>query len=528
MKDYYDGDPGPSVCYPQEEAVSDREYLPEESYGEAEELYYIDEAEDPLPEQVQPEQAPAPEKDRKRGFILISIGLFTLLFVGMIVYLGYFYLERADMYSASSYNSRRQGVKAGRFIRGDILSSDGVLLATTKTAEDGSDSRVYPVGSLFAHVVGYSTRGSMAAEALASASLMESHIPLGERIRAELSGTRLQGDTVVLTLDSRIQQAAYDALGDRRGAIVVIDTDTGRILAMVSKPDFDPNEINEIWDELISDESDSRLVNRAAQGKYPPGSTFKIVTTLEYIRENPDTWQDFSYECDSVYEAGDYSISCAKGISHGSEDIVTAFSKSCNGAFATLGRTLEIPALYRLCETLGFNDDIDIGLVAAQSTYSLEDDSSVWDVLQTSIGQGKTQVTPLFACMLSAAVANGGEMMTPYVTERIENADGKIVKEYQSTGKKRVMTEEEADILAEMMRAAVTDGTGSGAECVRGTAGKTGSAEWATGRETHSWFTGFAPYDDPKYAVCVLIEEGGSGSKAAAPAAGEVFEALFE
>ncbi len=342
---------------------------------------------------------------------MIVTVFFAVLFLGMIGYLIYFTYAESDQYVTNAYNSKRQNIYADRYIRGDILSSDGEILATT-LIEDEKELRYYPFGAVFAHVVGYSTQGSAGLESVAGSYLLSSHLnPILQMIN-QLQDKKSQGDTVVTTLDSRLQQAAYDALGDAQGAVVVLEVSTGKVLAMGSKPDYDPNQISEIWSDLIDEENgNSNLVNRATQGLYSPGSTFKILVALEYIRENPETYMDFSFNCDSVYEIGDYSIKCSKLTSHGIVDFVSAFAHSCNGAFATIGQTLDISSLYQLCEDMGYNRSLSISLLSNASKFNLTNDEFLWDVLQTSIGQGTTQITPLHNAMIAAAIANDGVMM---------------------------------------------------------------------------------------------------------------------
>ena len=483
------------------------------------------------PEGPEPPQRTLQDGDQKklRRDILIATYFFVLLFLGAIAYLGYFYAAKADGYKSVSYNSKRQSIYSLHYQRGDIISADGVTLATTLVDKEGVQTRSYPEGRKYAHVVGYSTRGYSAAESLAGSYLMGAHVNPLELAKNELTGTLTHGDNAYLTIRSDLQDAAYQALGDKNGAAVVMDVKTGKILAMVSKPDYDPNTIAEDWDKLVQDETSSVLVNRATQGKYPPGSTFKLITALEYLREQPEKAKDFTYVCDSEYEDGEYTIRCSKGISHGEVNLRKAFAKSCNGAFALIGSELDTEKLYDLCEDFGYNQDFSIGLVYSRSLYVMKEDPSRWDVLQTSIGQGQTLTTPMLNCMIAAAVANDGVMVTPCVLDRVENSYGKEVKSFSSAGSRRVMTTEEAETLQKMMRAVVTEGTGDDAEGENfSVAGKTGSAEWAKGKEPHAWFMGYAPYDDPQVAVCVLIEEGGSGGSAAAPAARSILEAYFK
>lgn len=462
--------------------------------------------------------------------IMMVTYFFVFLFVGIIGYLGYFTYVKADEYRTNEYNSKRQTIFADRFIRGDIVSSNGKTLATTTTDDDGNEVREYPYGSMFAHVVGYSTKGNTGIESLASSYLLNSSINPFVRAVYELRDKKSPGDTVVTTLDTRLQAAAYDALGDNKGAVVAINPKTGEILAMVSKPDYDPNEINDIWDELVdSDNKNSNLVNRATQGLYPPGSTFKVITALEYIRENPGTYSNFHFNCDSIYENGEYQIRCSHGVSHGEENLKEAFAASCNGAFASIGETLNFASMYQLCEDFGYNKQLPVNLLSNASKFTLKDSSSLWDVLQTSIGQGQTTITPLHNAMIAAAVANGGVMMEPYVLDHVENENGNVIRSFSPKTWRTVMTKDEADLLKDLMRAVVTDGTGSNAQGDGYTvAGKTGSAEWASGKDTHAWFIGFANVDDPEIAVSVIVEEGGSGGSVAAPVARAVFDAYYE
>ena len=253
--------------------------------------------------------------------ILFVTYIMVGLFVGLMGYFGYFLQVQSETVINNSYNARLDSF-SDRIIRGEILSNDGTVLAKTNVAEDGTEVREYPYGSLFAHVVGYSDQGKTGLESLANFYLLSSHMNLVEQAVNELSDAKNLGDQVVTTLDVGLQQAASDALGDRRGAVVVMEPDTGKILAMVSKPGFDPNQLSSQWESLISgDNTEAQLLNRAAQGVYPPGSTFKIVTLLEYIREHPDTWEGFAFDCDGSYEAGDYRISCYHGNAHGHQSL---------------------------------------------------------------------------------------------------------------------------------------------------------------------------------------------------------------
>ena len=334
---------------------------------------------------------------------------------------------------------------------------------------------------------------------------------------------------MVTTLDSRLQQTAYDLLGDRRGAVVVMEPDTGKILAMVSKPEYDPNTVAAQWERLTADEQgEARLLNRATQGLYAPGSTFKILTLLEYIREHPDDYENFHFDCDGTYENGEYQIRCYQGEAHGSQDLSQAFANSCNGAFASMGLELDLKQYADLADQLLYNQPLPLALPYNKSSYSMTEGADTWEVLQTAIGQGKTQVTPIHQLMVTSAIANGGTLMKPYVVDHLENAGGQTIKKFMPSAYGELLSASEAEQLTEYMRQVVETGTGSAVRTDAYTvAGKTGSAEFETGKETHAWFTGFAPAEDPKIAVTVIVEESGSGGRVAAPIARGIFDAYF-
>lgn len=472
------------------------------------------------------------KKDRPNPNPNKSILFFTYLMVGvfvcMIGYFGYFLQFQGETVINNSYNARLDRF-SDRMIRGELLSNDGRVLAKTETGEDGTEQRVYPYGSLFAHGVGYSDHGKTGLEALANFYLLTSHMNLAERTINELSGVKNIGDNVITTLDVDLQQTASDALGERKGAVVVMEPDTGKVLAMVSKPGFDPNTLGADWDRLISgDNTEAQLLNRASQGVYPPGSTFKILTILEYIREHPDTWQDFTFDCDGVYEWGDYTISCYHSNVHGHQNLEQAFANSCNGAFAALGMELDRGRFHDLAEQLLFNRELPLSLAYSKSSFTMNTEAEAWEILQTSIGQGNTQMTPMHNAMITAAIANGGILMKPYMVERVENAAGEEIRRFLPESYGNLMTAAEADTLAGLMRRVVTEGTGSAVRTDGySVAGKTGSAEFETGRETHAWFTGFAPAEDPQLVVTVIVEEAGSGGQVAAPVARSIFDTYF-
>lgn len=451
------------------------------------------------------------------------------LFVAMAGYMIRFVYKDADTYKNDSRNAKRMKQMEDRFLRGDIMAADETVLATTSVTEDGSERRSYPMGETFAHAVGYTGHGTTGIEGTANSYLQDSHTNPALRIVEALRGIKSSADSVITTLDVGLQQTAYNALSGHSGAIVVMEPGTGKVLAMVSRPGFDPNTLDEDWDVLTSESNtSSNLVNRATQGLYTPGSTFKVFTALEFLREYPYEYQNYTFNCDNIYEAGEYSIKCAHGVSHGNVDLSEAFAESCNGAFADVGQMLDFEAFYQTCEEAGFNTSLKTRVPIAKNQFVLDNNDSQWDVLQTSIGQGETQLTPMYNAMVASAVANGGTVMNPYIIDRVLSKYREKVASFGPSRLMTIMTQEEARVLKEYMDACVAYGTGDDAAGEGYHAyGKTGSAQTRSDRETNAWFIGWAEDSrDPerKVAVSIVVEEGGSGGSVAAPIAKEIFE----
>ncbi len=334
------------------------------------------------------------------------------------------------------------------------------------------------------------------------------------------NGYVLEGNTVVLSVDHRIQEKAYELLGERKGSIVVSDVNTGMIKAMVSYPNYNPAAIAENWDYLTTDEENTPLLNRASQGLYTPGSIFKIGIAQLLIDTNRS---DMTFECSGTNHFGNKTLRCYNETVHGHVDLRDAFKQSCNGFFAQAALNLTASRLVTQARNLGYNEDYDFPLEHSVSLFSLTEDSDNSELVDTGIGQGKTMVTPLHINMITAAAANGGTMYTPQIASALKSYSGKIIKEFQPEEMGTVMSEETAAALRELMRAVVTEGTGTPANSSQiAIAGKTGTAENGTDND-HIWFTCFAPYENPKYAVTVMLEYGGKSSKAT-PIAAELLE----
>ena len=453
---------------------------------------------------------------------------FSLIFVAMMGYYAYFVHTQGDEMINSSYNSR-QKLLAAKNYRGTIYSADMEKLAETVVLESGSEYRNYPYENLFAHVVGFSTKGKTGIEAMANSYLIKSNISLDAKVDNEVAGVKNPGDNVYTSLRTDLQQIASKSLGVSKGAIIVSNVKTGEILAMVSKPDFNPCTIVEDWDDYLEDENSSVLLNRATQGIYPPGSTFKIVTALAYLREHNGNYQDYYYNCAGSFRYGDSKIGCYHGAVHNGVDLIKSFAKSCNCSFANMGIELDRSVYHNTVMDLGFNRELPVDFNYNQSKLTVDDTVSGEDMIQISFGQGSVQMTPLHLHLITNAVANGGAYMKPMLINKVETAEGELVKEFKPQAYKAMMTKEEADTLTMLMTSVVEEGTASKLKGLEYTAaGKTGSAEYNKVKEdSHAWFTGFAPAEDPEISVTIIVERIGSGGDYAVPIAKRLFDAYF-
>ncbi len=446
-------------------------------------------------------------------------------------YLVYFTIVRAGTFVNSPYN-QRQDAFARDVIRGKITDQNGNVLAQTQVAEDGTETRDYPYGPLFSHVVGYydSDLGKTGLESVENFELLTSNAFFVEKIQNEFNDEKNQGDTVVTTLDAGLQQAASDALGDYRGAVIVMEADTGRILAMVSKPDFDPNEIRSNWDSLNTDETNSPLLNRATGGSYAPGSVFKTVTTLAYMRQYSN-YRSYTYDCTGSITVGDTTIPCAGGNVHGHEDLRSSFANSCNSSFVNIGLQLDVTKFRETAEDLLFNSQLPSVLDYTKSSFVLSEESPDSEIMMTAMGQGRTTVSPYHITLITQAVANGGTLMEPYLVDSVTNYTGTEVRRNVPKSYARLMSSEEASQLKEYMSAVVSEGTGatlSGRSY--SVAGKTGTAEYSTddSNRTHSWFTGFTNVDNPELVITVITEgsDGSTGGRAVS-IAGTILDSYY-
>lgn len=453
--------------------------------------------------------------------------VFVTLFLVMMGYIVYFNAFKGKEIINSPYN-KRQDAFADRIIRGKILDKDKNVLAETIVGEDGSETRNYPYGSLYSHVVGYASNGKSGLESEENFNLLTSNAFVLERIMNEFKDQKNIGDSVVTTLDTSLQQAAYNALGDSRGAVFVMEASTGKVLVMVSKPDFDPNAIPETWELLNGDNENSPLLNRVMQGQYAPGSTFKMITTLEYMREYPD-YGNYTYDCTGSISHQGVEIHCFNGNVHGTQNLAESFANSCNSSFCNIGLGLNVTSYRKTAKDLLFNTSLPRILPYSKGQFALDGKSTDAEKMMTAMGQGKTLVSPYHMALITAAVANGGTVMKPYLVSEITNHNGANVKKNMPEKYKTLMTAAEASQLKEYMAGVVQYGTGTYLNGENyNVAGKTGTAEYSSDKDkSHSWFVGFSNVENPELVVSVVVEGADDSGVKAVPIAKQILDTYY-
>lgn len=459
----------------------------------------------------------------------------TLITIAMLIVSGAYGLYSVSAYGnrwVSSARNTRYRTARSQVIPGDILDRNGVVVASS----DENGKRTYQSNTLsrssMVHLLG-DTEGNVAngIESFQANYLLGFETSLNERVNALLDGVQRKGDTVVITADSRLQTEIVEIFLNtsqtrgKCGAAVVMNYKTGEVLAMVSLPVYDPQNIT----DAIRNSSQHPYWNRALQSLMPPGSTFKIITAVAAL-ENLANAQNAVYTCTGATQVMDeYLITDYGNEQHGEISLAKAFRVSCNNAFAQTALVIGDSALRKTAENFGFNDNFLFrDLVVENSRYPTTNRNS-FEIAWSGVGQSQVAVTPLHLCMVSAAIANEGVMMEPRLLSRVQSPAGTVRTRTSSRVYRTACSKETAQIIDGYMKDVVKNGTGTRAKVDGLTiAGKTGSAEGSSNGVdvTHAWFTGYIDDDRYPYAVSVLVEEGGTGGSVAAPVAQQIFTYL--
>jgi peptidoglycan glycosyltransferase len=462
--------------------------------------------------------------------------LVVVMFLSLFVASSIIQVFQSDALASDGRNARARADQY-KIQRGQILLADGTVIATSKKSGDLYQwQRSYSHGSLYAPVTGYfpvngaptGIEGALN-DKLAGTSSNQTF----DRLQSIVTGQDPKGDSVQLTIDPKVQKAAWDALGKLRGAVVALDPKTGAVLAMVSKPSYDPNLIAEhdssalkAYDRLVK-ASPSPLVNRAIGGNLnPPGSTFKLVVSSAAFESGKYTeTSTFPSPTSLVLPGTSLTIQNSQGELCGTgpkATLKTALALSCNIPFAELGDQLGEQRIADMASKYGFGKSLSIPLTVTPSSYPSKMDRA--QLAMSAFGQWEDRATPMQMAMVSASIGNGGVLMKPDLVQKVLSPTLQTVEQMNPQQYAQPTSAKTASAITDMMVATI-DGVQ--------VAGKTGTAQNGSNDPYTLWFTGFAPAKDPKVAVAVVIENGGGlgqngyGNLLAAPIGKRVMEAVL-
>lgn len=450
--------------------------------------------------------------------------------------------------SAPSLNADPRNVRtnlhAAEIDRGPIIV-EKTAIASSELDDDNHYMRVYDQGSLYVSATGYFSSvgyGSTGIEAAQENVLDgQSQTLLGQRLRNLLTGEKRQGGGVELTLRASMQEAAAAALGDRKGAVVALDAKTGAILALYSSPSFDPNALasrdaGEVQDAYATLDADPKnpMLNRTISERYAPGSTFKVLTAIALIENgiaNPDTRMDSPVSTTLPGTNTEVSNIESSTCGDGKPTLTEAFARSCNTTFVLASEKLTTQQLTDVTKRFGFGHEQEIPLTVIPSVFPSDADSA--QLAMSSIGQYTVQATPMQMAQVAQTIANGGQMMSPYLIKQIVDADNQTIRKTKATEAGRPISADTASKVTGMMQAVVSQPYGSGTPMALpnvSVAAKTGTAETGDGDRANAWAIGFAPADNPQIAFAVIVEGDETnptphGGDVAGPVAKAVLEA---
>ena len=443
---------------------------------------------------------------------------FLISLILLISYLSFYYVLKGEKVISSTYNSRLW-LERNKILRGNIYDKDMNLLTESQRLENGSQKLIYHGGSEFAHVLGYMhpKYGLTGLQSMYDAELMGKSKGGGAPVK---SAGGKEGYDLKTTMNTQLQKTAFNALGDEKGSVVVLNAKTSEILTMVSKPSYNPNNLDETWSDL-SKNPNSPFLNRAVSGLYTPGSVFKVVTEAAALENIPEVLNKTINDQGALIYDGATLFPNINGKAFGNIGLKEALTYSSNVYFGQLALDIGNDKLKSMAERFLFNNTIPAdGIIIDNSRFPKLGSSEVGDIAQTGIGQSSILATPIQMALVAQTVSNDGVMMKPMLVSEVMD-EGKSVGIIKPQRIDRIISSEHAAIIKDHMRNVVNEGTGQKAS-VSGyqVSGKTGTAEHTSGKNAHSWFIGFAPYDNPQIAFSIIVEE--SQGKTAASIAREI------
>ena len=462
-----------------------------------------------------------------------AVFAFTALFAILIGNLTYVQVIQAKTYQDMPTNNHT--IARSKYIqRGSIITSDGATLAESLQQEDGTYVRSYPNGNLAAHVVGYASQqyGTTGIEGVMNDTLTGSKdYSSWNNALLSLAGQTQPGNTVKLTIDSRIQTAAEQALKGFKGAVVVLDPRTGAVLACASAPSYDNTNIDAVM--TSGGGEDGSMYDRALDALYTPGSTFKVVTLSAALESGNASLTD-TYSAPGSMDIGNAPVTNYDKQSYGTITLQKAFALSSNVVFGQVATKVGASTLVQFANAFGYGQKLGQDLTSAAAIMADPSQMTEWETAWAGagqpVGQGHTpgpQTTVMQNAVIAAAIANSGVVMDPFFVSQVLAPDGTVVKTTQSKSLGQAISSSTADQVKQAMLDVVTSGTGTDAQ-IQGVkvAGKTGSAETG-GTNVNSMFVGFAPYDSPTVAISVALEDYDQHDVTAAKIAGIVLTAAL-
>lgn len=444
--------------------------------------------------------------------LIVLVTFFTVLFAALIANLTYIQVVKASDYQ-NMPNNNHSIMHAQQVQRGSIMTADGVVLAESVQTSNGTYERVYPQGTLASHTIGYSSSkyGASGLEASLNSTLTgkSDHSSLLAAINS-IVGITQPGNSVRLTINSKIQKACEDALSNYKGAIVVLNPTTGAVLAKASAPTYDNTELEEIMKGESS--KDSPLLDRSTAALYPPGSTFKVVTMAAALDSGTAT-ADSVYNAPASIQIGNAAVANDDNVAYGPISLARALAVSANTVFGQVATKLGANTLVRYADAFGYAKQLGQDFTTTPSLMPNPSEMTEWETAWAGCGQpvgehaspAGPQTTVMQNAVIAAAIANGGVVMNPYLVDQIIGADGRVVSSAAAKSLGQAITRDAAKSLGEAMLEVTTAGTGT-ASSTAGVkvAGKTGTAE--TGSTINSLFIGYAPYDKPTIAISICLE----------------------
>ncbi|MDY6065736.1 MAG: penicillin-binding protein 2 [Finegoldia sp.] len=459
--------------------------------------------------------------------VILILAVFCVLFSLLVLYMTYFQIVKAEDL-ANNENNKRLWVDDTKIARGDIYDRDGNPIVQTEKDENGNNYRLFNYENIYGNITGYNSKlyGTAGLEKSYTKELLNIQDKSSiSQLRAMIEADE-KGNDMVLTTNTNLQRLAYNLLDGRKGSVVMLNPKTGEIYVIASSPSYNPNTLEDNWKELSTGE-DAALLNRATQGMYTPGSVFKIITSVAVL-ENPDLVDEYVEDNSGTITFNNYTISNNDGAAFGSTDLRSALIHSSNVYFANQAVKIGSEKLSEVANRFMIDKKIPFDIPVATSIDGYTKTKSNADIATTSFGQGETLVTPLNMAMAIGAIANGGNMMRPYMVDRLVDIDGNIFKKAKPEVLSQVTSEENANILKEYLMDTANNYSTLNVNSMT-VMGKSGTAEIKDKTSTHAWFVAAAPVEDPQFAVAVILEDSNTyGFETAAPIAAELLDAAVD